>query len=195
MRILNIGFDMWRISPEAVLSLYQEILQNTTIKLEDLYLYDNDNPKNPVMVRETGRPAYNPINKWNNGTVSTSTGGGAIHLTSPPNSIGAEIYLGAAATIIRQVQDKIIKEQDKLICAAQYGQPHRNSDPMIGFKVNQLVLNYNLLITLTNPIGLYGQKITEEIFRLPQNANKKLEDCYKVVRGHLASNEKPFLPQ
>jgi hypothetical protein len=74
------------------------------VKKEDLYLLDEKG--NSVIVRETGLPAYNPINKWNSGSSAIENGGGAVHLTSPPNSLGAEIYLGAAATILREVGGK-----------------------------------------------------------------------------------------
>lgn len=184
-------FHMWRISPSLVLSLYQEILNNNTIKLEDLYLYDVH--RNPVIVRETALPAYNPINKWNCGSVSTPTSGGAIHLTSPPNSLGAEIYLGAAATILRVVNGNVLTDANQLICAAQYGQIYRNSDPRIGQSVNLLVQK-TLQITLTNPIALYGQKPTFSMFTLPTNANKTIQDCYSVVRGVTANTGNTYYP-
>lgn len=185
-------FQMWRVSPELVLSLYQQVLNKPQIKLEDLYLYDQNNQ--PVMVRETGRPAYNPINKWNSGSSSTATGGGAMHLTSPPNSLGAEIYLGAAATILRTDQNgQIIKDANQLICASQYGQIYRNSDPRIGQSVNLLVQK-NLHITLTNPVALYGQKPNFAAFQMPANANKTIEDCYTVVRGLSTNTGSTYYP-
>lgn len=176
-------FHLWRISPDTVLSLYKQVLNNDNVALEDLYLYDEQGQ--PVIVRETGLPAYNPINKWNNGTVATATGGGAVHLTSPPNSLGAEIYLGAAATILRtDALGNVITNANELICAAQYGQIFRNSDPNIGFNVNQLVLKYNLQIALTNPIALYGQVPQNwAAFTMPAGANKTIQDCYEIVRG------------
>lgn len=174
-------FHLWNISPDLVVHLYNEILPDKNVCEEDLYLYDKN--EKPVIVRETGRPAYNPINKWNNGTIADSTKGGAIHLTSPPNALQAEIYLGAAATILREEKGKIIKSPDRLICASQYGAIFRNSDPRIGLTVNLLVQK-SVKVTLTNPIALYGQKPNFSLFKLPEGANKTIEDCYTVVRGY-----------
>jgi len=178
-------FHLWRISPDTVVSLYQEILNNTSITKEDLYLLDKAG--DPVIVRETGAPAYNPINKWNSGPVASATSGGAIHLTSPPNSLGAEIYLGAAATILRAVDGKILTNFNTLICAAKYGQIYRNSDPRIGGTVNGLVHEHNLNLTLTNPIALYGQEPDFSLFEMPTGASHTIQDCYTVVRGKTAN--------
>jgi hypothetical protein len=185
-------FHMWRVDCNLVLSLYQQILQNSNVKLEDLYLLDETG--NPVIVRETGLPAYNPINKWNSGTSSSPTSGGAVHLTSPPNSLGAEIYLGAAATILREVDGKILTDPNALICAAQYGQIHRNSDPRIGQSVNMLVQQHAIQVSLTNPIALYGQEPDFSVFQMPANANKTIQDCYQIVRGLKVSTGTDFYP-
>lgn len=175
-------FHLWKVSPDKVVSLYQEILNNPNVQKEDLYLLDEKGL--PVIVRETGQPAYNPINKWNSGSVATEKGGGAVHLTSPPNSLGAEIYLGAAATILREVDGKVITDANTLICAAQYGQIYRNSDPRIGQSVNALVYNNKLQISLTNPIGLYGQLPDFTLFKMPSTAGAiTIQDCYNVIRG------------
>lgn len=186
-------FHMWKVSSDMVVSLYQQILNNQNVKKEDLYLLDEKG--NPVIVRETGLPAYNPINKWNSGSSATETGGGAVHLTSPPNSLGAEIYLGAAATILRVVGGKVITDANALICAAQYGQIYRNSDPRIGQNVNSLVYNNKLKISLTNPIALYGQLPDFTQFKMPDSAEGyKIEDCYKIIRGTDINPGSTFYP-
>lgn len=175
-------FHMWKFSPDTVVSLYQQILNNPNVKKEDLYLLDSSN--NPVIVRETGLPAYNPINKWNKGSSATETEGGAVHLTSPPNSLGAEIYLGAAATILRVVDGNVITDANTLVCAAQYGQIYRNSDPRIGQNVNSLVYINKLKVSLTNPIALYGQLPDFTQFQMPDSAEGyTIKDCYKIIRG------------
>ncbi|WP_080777916.1 hypothetical protein [Chryseobacterium phocaeense] len=187
-------FHMWKVSPDMVVSLYQEILNNPDVKKEDLYLLDEKG--NYVIVRETGLPAYNPINKWNSGSSATAEGGGAVHLTSPPNSLGAEIYLGAAATILRvNSKGKVITDANELICAAQYGQIYRNSDPRIGQNVNSLVYNNKLKISLTNPIALYGQLPDFTQFKMPDSAEGyKINDCYKVIRGSDTNPGTTFYP-
>ncbi|MFP3599300.1 hypothetical protein [Chryseobacterium sp. SIMBA_029] len=187
-------FHMWKVSPDTVVSLYQEILNNTSVQKEDLYLLDSTG--NPVIMRETGLPAYNPINKWNNGTESTPSGGGAVHLTSPPNSLGAEIYLGAAATILRVLNGKVITDANALICAAQYGQIFRNSDPRIGQNVNSLVYNHKVQVSLTNPIALYGQEPFDlTVFKMPSTAGAfTIKDCYSIIRGVDANPGDSYYP-
>lgn len=186
-------FHMWKVSPDTVVSLYQEILNNQSVKKEDLYLLDSTGQ--PVIVRETGQPAYNPINKWNSGSVATENGGGAVHLTSPPNSLGAEIYLGAAATILRTANGKVITDPNTLICAAQYGQIYRNSDPRIGQNVNNLVYSKKMKVSLTNPIALYGQLPDFSQFTMPSTAEGfTIKDCYKVIRGAEATPGNTFYP-
>lgn len=184
-------FHLWRVDPNLVLSLYKTILNNENVQLEDLYLLDENG--SPVIVRETGKAAYNPINKWNSGPVATPNSGGAVHLTSPPNSLGAEIYLGAAATILRNVNGKILTDPNELICAAAYGQLHRNSDPRIGQQVNLLVQK-KVQVSLTNPIALYGQKPNFNLFTLPATANKTIQDCYTIVRGLDANSGSTYYP-
>lgn len=187
-------FNLWRIAPDLVLKLYRETLNKPDIQLEDLYLLDSKG--DPVIVPETGKPAYNPINKYNNGPLISPEGiGGAMHLTSPPNDLGAEIFLAAAATTQRSVKPY---NANSMVCCSQYGEIFRNSDPHIGFTVNQLVGGQNLDLTLTNPVGLYGQKPDFSRYTLPPNAPKgaKPEDYYTIVRGlEKAPADKDYYPR
>jgi hypothetical protein len=161
---------LWMIDPETVLSLYQSTLGKPQIKLADLYLIDQNGK--PVIDPGTGRPAYNPLNKWNSGTVSNSSGGGAMHLTSTPNTLQTEIGLAAAATVLRNYpQGGQIPASDiqSLICSAQYGQFGRNSDPNIGAGVNG-VAALGTSATLYNPPGLYLQLPAgglNSVFKIP----------------------------
>lgn len=149
---------LWQVDPKAVLGLYQAYI-DPNVAINDLYLrYEADTPTGKagdvVMDTTTGRPAYNPVNKWNAGTVRIpGQSGGAMHLTSPPNTLSAEIYLAAAATIQRDIE---IRNPQSLICCAEYGQNFRNSDPLIGFSANRASVGQ--LITLTDPVGLYIQQ-------------------------------------
>ena len=86
----------------------------------------------------TGRPAYNPLNKWNSGPKAvrgTNASGGAMHLTSTPNTLQTEMALAGGATILRPCGNGV---PQTVICCAQYGQAYRNSDPHIGQQVNQV---------------------------------------------------------
>lgn len=148
---------LWMVSPQRVVELYRSTLDKPQIALEDLYL--RDAAGNPVIDASTGRPAYNPLNKWNSGTASTSSAGGAMHLTSTPNTLQTEIGLGSTATTPRTSGNA---NPNTLICCAQYGQIGRNSDPHIGQSVNLVVTPPNPAIspakaTLANPPGLYIQ--------------------------------------
>lgn len=150
--------SLWAVSPDKVLELYRSTLGKPQIKMEDLYLKDPTRGT-PIVDPSTGRPAYNPLNTWNSGPVSTATQGGAMHLTSTPNTLQTEIGLASAATVPRPGGNS---NAQALICCAQYGQPARNSDPHIGQSVNQLVAPPNpasasMKATLANPPGLYIQ--------------------------------------
>jgi hypothetical protein len=148
---------LWMISPDQVLALYRSTLDKPQIQMSDLELKDARG--NVVIDPSTGRAAYNPLNIWNSGTVSTASAGGAMHLTATPNTIQTEIGLAAGATIPRTGGNA---NAGTLICCAQYGQLGRNSDPHIGQSVNQVVYPPNpstpsALATLANPPGLYIQ--------------------------------------
>ena len=111
-----------------------------------------------------------------------------MHLTSPPNTIGAEIYLAAAATIERQ--PACSGDQDTLICCTKFGQPYRNSDPHIGFLANNLAVgkggNPPAMLTLADPVGLYMQTPDFSGYNFPPGTTH--EDWYTVVRGEVAGS-------
>ena len=90
---------------------------------------------------------YDKWNKWN-------TADGAMHLTHPANTLGAEINIAAQATIMREQNGQLITDPDALIRCAKYGVPERASDPHIGDEVNKLA-RQGYAITLLNPAGLY----------------------------------------
>ncbi len=173
-------YTLWRVDPDTALRIYRETLDNPDIQLEDLYL-KNPATQAPVIDPSTGRPAYNPLNKWNSGPHRTATSGGAMHLTSTPNKLQTETGLAAAATIQRTVGNS---EPEPLLCCSQYGQPHRNSDPHIGQLTNQVVGAGNT-VTLADPPGLYIQTPDFSSYTLPATAppGAKPSDYWKVVRG------------
>lgn len=188
---------LWKVSPDIVASLYQSVLnydapasRQVTVTVEDLQLTVGSQV---VIDPETGRPAYNPLNKWNNGPVAFRTGapssfsGGVMHLTSTPNTLQTELGLAGSATV--QVTSGN-SDQQALICCAKFGQEYRNSDPHIGLSVNSIVSSqYN--VCLADPVGLYIQSpanleqfsfgSTIDPSKLPPNA--AASDVFQVVRG------------
>lgn len=174
---------LWRINPQAVLGLYKTYVDDA-VQLEDLYLrYASDQPTgkqgDPVIDPTTGLPAYDVTNKWNSGTARVpGQYGGALHLTSGPNTLSAEIYLAAAATIQRS--DASSANPQTLICCAKYGQNFRNSDPTIGYNANQLAGSQN--ISLTDPVGLYLQQ-PQSFAKWKGPQGQDVSQYWKITRG------------
>ena len=177
-------FTLWEVDPEKVLVLYQQLV-GPQVVIEDLYLRDAEGN---VVNDAAGNPAYNPLNKWNYGNEATETGGGAVHLTSPPNTVGAEMYLGGAATILRDLPDDQYSPAN-MICSGQYGGNFRNSDPNIGMQGNQVVRNVGKPITLTNPIALYMQMPDFSNYETPDGT--PASEFFTVVRGRTAAEAGP----
>ena len=177
-------WTMWKVDPNKVLDIYQKTLKNPNIQLEDLYLTDAKG--NAVIDRTTQLPAYNPINKWNSGTEMSETSGGAMHLTSPPNELSAEIVLAGGGAVLRSYNTEENADANTLICCSKYGRRFRHSDPHIGQNVYQAVQE-GLEVTLLNPVGLYLQEPLYQYFELPDNAPEgaKIQDCFKFVRGEV----------
>jgi len=177
-------FSLWRINPSRVLELYQQLV-SAAVKLDDLFLRDSNN--NPVVDRTTALPAYNPVNKWNT-QPSKGAVTGAVHLISPPNTLSAEIYLAAAATLLREKGGQPVTDPDQLINCSQYGSPGRNSDPHIGSEVNNVIIGGGLMASLQDPVGLYIQTPDFSGYSLPPDpklpADAEVSECWQIVRGH-----------
>lgn len=148
--------------PDLVLDLYKELI-GPQVDRNDLFY-----PEPPVVfgigadgvarwLRFAEKGEYNRYNKWN----STH---GAVHLTHPANTLGAEIDLAARASLVWQADldgpDPAYDEDAALtrIACAGYGAINRSSDPSIGEQVGIQVMAGNR-VTLTDPIGLYIAKI------------------------------------
>ncbi|STQ91440.1 hypothetical protein [Iodobacter fluviatilis] len=189
---------LWMIDPQKVADVYSSTLSfgapasaQVVVPVSDLYLLD---PVTKAVVTDpsTGRPAYNPLNKWNSGPVavrgSGSNYGGAMHLTSTPNTLQTEMALAGGATIQRACGNSV---PQTLICCAQYGQAYRNSDPHIGQSVNQAIggqlTGFPCKAALANPTGLYIQVPDLSGFTLPADpklpAGASAQDCWQIVRG------------
>ena len=177
-------FVLWRIDPQRVLTLYQQLV-SPSVQLADLQLLDQNGQ--PVIERETGRPAYSPINKWNNQPSAGATTG-AVHLISPPNTLGAEIYLAAAATLLRDNPPGTpVTDPSALILCSRYGTPNRNSDPHIGSQVNNVIRGGGVELSLENPVGLYIQMPDFSSYQLPSDPHlptgAQPSDCWQIIRG------------
>lgn len=173
-------FSLWEIDPNKVLALYQELV-GEQVTLDDLYLKDDSGN---ILRDHRGRAVYNPLNQWNYGNRATASGGGAVHLTSPPNTVGAEIYLAAAATIVRDLSSANYSPQEN-ICKALYGSEFRNSDPNIGLQANQVVRTLQYPISLANPISLYMQRPDFSNYVTPDGT--PAEEFFHIVRGRTAA--------
>jgi hypothetical protein len=201
-------YTLWSVDPGRVQQLYQDTLNSgapatrqVTVSLADLQLNGRDG--RPVFDPQTGRPAYNPLNRWNSGPTAVRIGnpasftGGAMHLTSTPNTLQTELGLAGAATPQYQSGNSDVQ---KLICCGQYGQEYRNSDPHIGYSVNRIVGGQGnidgkpRLACLANPIGLYIQ--TPDLSGLSFGPNivvgrtvpagARPSDILHIVRGAVA---------
>lgn len=171
---------LWRVDPERVRQLYQDLV-GQSVSLDDLTLKGRNG--DVVIDPSTGAAAYDPLNKFNN-----SPSNGVVHLVSGPNTLGAEIYLAAAATLMRQGHDG--SDPDDLIKCAKYGREYRNSDPHIGAQVYGLARSQKR-ITLTDPVGLYmsvsdldAQRITRRDGRL----TVPVPECVQLIRGTKENN-------
>jgi hypothetical protein len=186
---------LWRIDPQRVADVYSAALstgapasQAVTVTVADLQLRDPATGA-PVLDPQTGRPAYNPLNRWNSGTQATRAGaagassGGAMHLTATPNTLQTELALGAGATVQRSAGNT---DPHQLICCATYGQAYRNSDPHIGQTIN-LAVAKGRNIALADPPGLYIQMPSFAQYALPKDprlpSGASAADCWHIVRG------------
>jgi hypothetical protein len=153
-----------------MLALYRSLV-NDEVQLEDLHATEDiiDQLGN-VLVK---KGEYNFYNKWN-------TTHGIVHLCAPPNSIEAEIELGADATVLYENSAGAPIVDAQALCCAGYGGCDRNSDPTIGACVNSLA-RLGAFVTLPNPVGLYMDHI--DISGWDGPAGVTIADCIKIVRG------------
>ena len=177
-------YTLWRFDPQVVLDLYQKLV-GPQVQMHDLILTDGNGA--PVIDRTTGMPAYNVTNRWNN-QPSAGQITGAVHLISPPNTLGAEVYLAAAGTLLRDnPPGQPVTSEDDLIACSLYGQPGRNSDPHIGATVNGVIRGGGKVVSLKNPIGLYIQMPDFSTYQLPADpklpAGAQPSDCWQIIRG------------
>jgi hypothetical protein len=146
-------------NPAKVLELYQTHV-SPKVTMQDLF---------------SAQRTYNPRNRFNN-----STEGGAMHLIQRNNTLGAEIEIAGAATIIRERNGQILTGEQDLIMCGRYGQAERHSDPHIGAEVNALARAHHD-ITLANPIGLCIAGLSTVAFRTPDGSDPA--SYWRITRG------------
>ncbi len=135
--------------PQLLLTLYRKHI-SPAVQQADLF-WPADMVANGQVVFRRGR--YNRWNKWN-------TQLGAMHLTHPANTLGAEINLAADATRLfpSVAATPAASLPTRLICCAGYGGVNRSSDPLIGAGVNGFARD-GKSVTLANPVGLYIREV------------------------------------
>ena len=155
----------------TLLALYRSLV-SPEVQLADLFAAEDIHDQDGNVITAKGN--YHIYNKWN-------TTHGIAHLNSPPNSLVAEIQLGADATIrYTDPQGRLLVEPDALIAYAGYGGANRNSDPTIGASVNALA-RLGAHVTLRNPVGLYMDHIDLSGWSAPDG--RGVADCVRIVRG------------
>lgn len=154
------GPEYWeflsRVAPNVLLALYREHVSPAA-----------------TMAQLMPGGVYNPSNPWN-------TTRGAMHLTHPANSLGAEIKLAADATVLRRRGTRILTDADELIVCAGFGERLRSSDPRIGADVNALA-RQGYAITLQDPVGLYIVRLETQGWRKPDG--RPVGDYLRITRG------------
>lgn len=157
------GPEYWEflaaVNPVRVLELYREHV-DPAVQHADLFGPDG---------------TYRRRNRWND-----STDQGAMHLIQRANTLGAEIELAGAATIVRRRNGTILTGERELIDCGRYGEPERFSDPHIGAGVNALARE-KADITLANPVGLCIAALSVASWQAPDGSDP--HDYWKVTRG------------
>jgi hypothetical protein len=155
------GPEYWRFlgenDPAKVLDLYRT---HISPKVQQGDLFHNNR--------------YDPLNPWN-------LTRGAMHLIQPNNTLSAEIFIGADATILRRnSMGHIITDANELITCAGFGEAARASDPHIGDEVNGLA-RQGYAVTLTDPVGLYIDNLNTTGWTKPDGS--PVGDYFKITRG------------
>jgi len=172
------GPEYWqtlaKIDPDLLLELYRKHI-SAAVQREDLF-WPSD-----MIDEETNQIAFRAgdYNRWNKWTTQL----GAMHLTHPANTLGAEINLAADATVVYAAVAPTPPDTlpGRLICCAGYGGVNRSSDPLIGAGVNELA-RAGKSVTLANPVGLYMSDVPIGGLRGPGGEVADEQWC-KVVRA------------
>ncbi len=119
---------------------------------------------------------YIPNNRWNN-----SVNNGVMHLIQENNTLGAEIEIAGAATIVRlKAGGVIMTDTRELIECGRYGQVERNSDPFIGARVN-FHARAKADVTIADPVGIYFAGLDTQGWTTPDGADPR--SFWRYTRG------------
>jgi hypothetical protein len=106
---------------------------------------------------------------------------GAMHLVQTDNTLGAEIEIAGAATIVRlKPNGSVMTDQRELIECGDYGAKERNSDPFIGARVNFHARN-KADITMADPIGIYFSELDTQDWEAPDGTD--CQTFWRYTRG------------
>lgn len=203
------GPEYWDIlannDQTLALALYRKYISNE-VTSRDIFWQTNvagpiieieaGNPNNQSVVGYTPRAGwlkgeYNPHNIWN-------TRRGAMHLIQRNNSLSAEIQLAADATRRWAFRTEPTSpnpdgnDRFRLTGCGQFGGINRNSDPSIGYSVNELMLN-DLAVTISDPVGLYISEIQLDGLKDPNGNPLAVEDVLNISRGDENSSKPRIL--
>lgn len=118
---------------------------------------------------------YDGRNKWNCNTQTS-----AVHLIQKANTLGAEVELGGATTVVRAPGGNVITDSHSLITCAKYGQATRISDPSIGSAVNSFARS-GYKFCLANPVALYFEDFSPDGWKTPGETDPN--DFWTIKRG------------
>lgn len=146
--------------PDLALDLYGQ-MSGQVVPIEALRAHDGN-----VFVRQS---AFN-----------NSTEGPVVHLSQQNNFLSAAIILAAQATVLREVDGKLLSHPQTLVRCGNLGDDRRHSDPQIGAAVNGLV-GKGADVSLSDPAGLYLDGIVTTGFETPDGTDA--QEFWRVERG------------
>lgn len=111
---------------------------------------------------------------------NNSTEGPIVHLSQRNNNLRAAITLAAQATVLRELQGRLVTHPQTLVLCGLLGDETRHSDPQIGAAVNGLVAAGND-VSLSDPPGLYLDGIETTGFETPDGTDA--QEFWRRERG------------
>ena len=111
---------------------------------------------------------------------NNSTDGPIVHLSQGNNFLSAAIILAAQATVLREVDGKLLSHPQTLVRCGNLGDDRRHSDPQIGAAVNGLVAN-GADVSLSDPAGLYLDGIVTAGFETRDDTDA--QEFWRIERG------------